>query len=148
MNCKKIERVYSSKKGLIEPINISIGPETFESGTFAITPKRSKNTVHDRKIKPQGDFGIAWGIKVASPKPLLILKEVVTLPGPHPTWETGGDLKMLEGGRVAVTEKEFPIYRELVVNSWGLTPEDPKGEYKIDIFYQNKLIYSVKFEVQ
>lgn len=56
--------------------------------------------------------------------------------------------KISKNGKRAVTKKTSNLKDGLIYNSWALSKEDPLGEYKIEVYAEEKLLETFSFQVK
>ena len=130
-----------------QKIDISVGKIKFLWGAFHSEHEPLRRPEPSLSVVYRKGVSVNWTISLDTEEKSVLVKEVFTLPAASKAWTTSGFTKVMDG-RVAQTNVSLPVKRGMISNGWELNEGDPPGEYEFEIFYKNRLLYSVKFYVQ
>jgi len=96
----------------------------------------------------EGD-AYGWKITLDNYQGKVKWREVLSLPKPPETWITQDhkNFSISKDGKTAIsTRTETPV-NGVIENFWSISPGDPVGEYKIEVYIDERLIGNFAFEV-
>lgn len=94
-----------------------------------------------------GKYG--WRIQLKDYKGEVTWREVLQLPKRPETWATddGENFSISPDGIQAVTRRTQSTSDGAIENFWTITPGDPGGKHKIQVYIEDRLIATFEFEV-
>ncbi len=131
-----------------EKIDIKKGGVTFLWGAFYSLEGPMETISHEKIVYRREETVARWTITFDTKKERIVLREVFTLPGPKKVWKVGRNTNISKDQTTAVSYINVRTAPGLFYRGWTIDKNDPLGEYKYEIFYEESLIYSVKFRVQ
>jgi hypothetical protein len=87
-----------------------------------------------------------WTLSVAKEDRTIVFREDYFLPGPP--LEPHGASKnstVFDGGRKIVTKREASLDEGLLLNSWCMSKGDPLGDYRIEVFHEDRSLHTFRF---
>ncbi len=101
------------------------------------------------KVPFQQGSKYGWRIQLQNYKGKVTWREILRLPNRPDTWgiDSGEDLSLSTNGKEAVTKRTVLTTNGVISNFWTITPGDPVGKHKIEVYIDNRLISSFEFEI-
>lgn len=121
--------------------------EVLSSHELTITPTEEKpkyEETQDVIFKPNNGFG--WYMNVRSNKKEFQIREVLHLPSPG-VWSNDDKLIISDDKKDAMvnfTKQNTGFFSHV----WGIAEGDPKGDYSIDIYVDNKHIKTFYYHIK
>lgn len=129
----------------VKPITINkaeFGLGTIDSkGEFSFTP-----TI---KVPLEEGKKYGWRIQLQGYQGEVTWREVLRLPKPPENWATdnGENFTLSQDGSEAVTKRTELPSDGVIENFWTITPGDPIGKHKIQVYIDDRLIATFDFEI-
>ena len=88
----------------------------------------------------------SWIIEVKPSSQSRTIREVYTLPAPA-EWGMAERKGVSADHKSCVVRGTLAPGQKYMFNTWGMSPGDPTGNYKIDVYIEDNLVQTFKFEV-
>jgi hypothetical protein len=120
-----------------------------EFGLKRVDSKGNVTILRTTKVPLQQGNAYGWRIKLKDYQGEVKWREVLRLPKPPVTWGTdkGEDFSMLPDGMTSVTRRTQSAPEGVIENFWTITPGDPLGKHRIEVYIDDRLISTFEFEL-
>ncbi|MBW4643841.1 MAG: hypothetical protein KME23_12775 [Goleter apudmare HA4340-LM2] len=90
-----------------------------------------------------------WRIKLKEYKGEVTWREVLRLPKRPETWGTTSteNFSISPNGEEATTKRKVKTIDGVIENFWTVTPGDPAGKHRIEVYVNDRLIGAFDFEI-
>ncbi|WGV24055.1 hypothetical protein [Halotia branconii] len=128
-----------------KPITVSKA----EFGVLRIDSNGESNFTPTNRILLSQGGKYGWRIQLKDYNGEVTWREVLQLPKRPETWATddGENFSVSKDGSESVTKRTQMASEGVIENFWTITPGDPGGKYKIQVYIDQRLIASFEFEV-
>ncbi|MEA5502785.1 hypothetical protein VB735_06610 [Halotia wernerae UHCC 0503] len=128
-----------------KPITVSKA----EFGVLRIDSNGKSNFTPTNRILLSQGGKYGWRIQLKDYEGKVTWREVLRLPKRPETWATddGENFSVSVDGIESVTKRKQMADDGVIENFWTITPGDPGGKYKIQVYIGKRLITSFEFEV-
>ncbi|MBW4616259.1 MAG: hypothetical protein KME21_23890 [Desmonostoc vinosum HA7617-LM4] len=133
-----------SQSTIAKPVIVSEA----EFGIKRVDSEGQTILVETNKIPLIEGNAYGWRIKLRDYQGEVKWREVLRLPKRPETWSTdnGENFSISTDGTTAETKRTQSAPNGVIENFWTIAPGDPAGQYKIEVFIDDRLISSFNFE--
>ncbi|WP_392481873.1 hypothetical protein [Nostoc sp. C110] len=119
-----------------------------EFGLKRVDSKGNVTIFQTTRVPLQQGNAYGWRIKLKDYQGEVKWREVLRLPKPPETWGTdsGEDFSMSPDGMTSVTRRTQSAPEGIIENFWTITPGDPVGKHRIEVYIDDRLISTFEFE--
>nr|WP_026100479.1 hypothetical protein [Fortiea contorta] len=153
--------VVLTSSGLIafEPINsdsvfaqkpvISPAVNKADFGVERVNAQRQATFIPTTKVPFKEGSRYGWQIQLKDYKGEVTWREILRLPKRPETWGTnsGENFSISPNGQDAVTKRTVTTTDGVIKNFWTITPGDPVGKHRIEVYVGDRLISAFDFEI-
>lgn len=120
-----------------------------EFGLKRVDSKGNVTILRTTRVPLQEGNAYGWRIKLKDYQGEVKWREVLRLPKPPVTWGTdkGEDFSMSGDGMTSVTRRTQSAPEGVIENFWTITPGDPLGKHRIEVYIDDRLISIFEFEI-
>ncbi|MBW4562464.1 MAG: hypothetical protein KME32_15190 [Mojavia pulchra JT2-VF2] len=135
----------SSQSVKTQPIIV----EQAEFGVVRVDPQAKVTLIPTLRVPLQEGSKYGWQIQLKNYQGKVTWREILRLPKRPETWgvDSGENLSISPNGMEAVTKRTQSIADGVIQNFWTITPGDPPGKHKIEVYIDERLIRSFEFEI-
>jgi hypothetical protein len=128
-----------------KPITVSKA----EFGVLRVDSNGKSNFTPTTRILLSQGGKYGWRIQLKDYTGKVTWREVLRLPKRPETWATddGENFSVSADGIESVTKRTQMASDGVIENFWTITPGDPGGKHKIQVYIDERLITSFEFEV-
>ncbi len=120
-----------------------------EFGLKRVDSKGNVTIFQTTRVPLQEGNAYGWRIKLKDYQGEVKWREVLRLPKPPETWGTdnGEDFSISADGTTSVTRRTQSPPNGVIENFWTIAPGDPVGNYKIEVYANDRLLSTFEFEL-
>ncbi|BDI17704.1 hypothetical protein ANSO36C_35060 [Nostoc cf. commune SO-36] len=133
--------------GLTNAKQITVSNSEF--GLKRVDSKGNVTIFQTTRVPLQEGNVYGWRIKLKDYQGEVKWREVLRLPKPPETWSTdnGENFSMSADGMTSITRRTQSAPEGVIENFWTITPGDPIGKHRIQVYIDDRLISTFEFEI-